>query len=243
MFRGGYGYKSMDTDFDQDTNESSAVAKRLQADGISAFVLWYRSNPYYQPIPLLDMQRAVRYVRAHAAEYGYSKDAIGAVGFSAGGAQTSLFLNILRNKPVSWPGYTPDDTDRVDDTLNFAAHIYPCLNYRYMVPMMFASFPAEEVRNKKRREELLEQYDSVRHMNSQGVPQFLCYGTSDILVDPRQTEEYAAVLKETGTPYKLIRVKGANHGFGSGNNKPDKIGWWMDEFVRWIQDVTDRVKQ
>src|SRR5258708_19132562 len=54
--------------------------------GIAAFVLKYRLGPrYHHPIELGDAQRAIRMVRAHAAEYGVTADRIRIMGFSAGG--------------------------------------------------------------------------------------------------------------------------------------------------------------
>ena len=61
---GGYRMLAMN-------HEGRQVANWLNAMGISAFVLKYRLGPrYHHPIELGDAQRAIRLVRAHAAEYG-----------------------------------------------------------------------------------------------------------------------------------------------------------------------------
>ena len=66
--------------------EGSDVAKWLNERGITAFVLKYRLGPkYHHPIELGDGQRAIRYVRLHAKDYGYDEKRIGIWGFSAGG--------------------------------------------------------------------------------------------------------------------------------------------------------------
>ena len=67
---GGFSYKQSDLDGEGKQAEGDLVARELNKAGISAFVLWYRTNPYQFPIPLLDMQRAVRFLRFHAGEYG-----------------------------------------------------------------------------------------------------------------------------------------------------------------------------
>ena len=68
-------------------HEGSQVAAWLKRSyRITAFVLRYRLGPdYHHPIELGDAQRAIRYVRAHAVEYGVKPDRIGVWGFSAGG--------------------------------------------------------------------------------------------------------------------------------------------------------------
>ena len=68
-------------------NTREAISREwLNHLGIPAFVLKYRLGPkYHHPVELGDAQRAVRYVRAHAAEYGINPTQIGIWGFSAGG--------------------------------------------------------------------------------------------------------------------------------------------------------------
>ncbi|HXE06844.1 MAG TPA: alpha/beta hydrolase, partial [Acidobacteriaceae bacterium] len=80
---GGYTHLSM-------VKEGSDVAQWLNAHGVAAFVLKYRLGPkYHNPIELGDAQRAIRTVRANAAQYGIAPDHIGMWGFSAGGHLTA----------------------------------------------------------------------------------------------------------------------------------------------------------
>ena len=225
---GGYTFKSME-------GEGTQIAEALQKSGITAFVLWYRTNPYYQPIPLMDMQRAVRYVRYHAKEYGYEENQIGAIGFSAGGAQVSLFMNIYQGKKTEYPGYEPDEIDKMDDRLNFAALIYPALSYLYNKPMLFASFPAENVRQEAMREEYLDEYNAVTHMRSAGIPHYIGYGTKDDMVSLKQIEEYVKRLDETGTPYRKFLVDGAGHGYGAAIGQ--KFYYWLENYISWLKNL------
>lgn len=67
-------------------HEGVLVSQWLKERGIAAFLLRYRLRPIYNREHWLkDGQRALQYIRAHAAEYGVSPNRIGAVGFSAGG--------------------------------------------------------------------------------------------------------------------------------------------------------------
>src|ERR1700722_11814608 len=66
--------------------EGSDVAHWLNERGVAAFVLTYRLGPkYHHPVEMEDAQRAIRMVRANAAEYGGAPDRVGRGGFSAGG--------------------------------------------------------------------------------------------------------------------------------------------------------------
>lgn len=81
---GGHRFLSIDT-------EGTNVAEWLNSIGVAAFVLKYRlarepDSPYQvEKDPLADVQRAIRTVRAHSAEWNVNPVKIGVMGFSAGG--------------------------------------------------------------------------------------------------------------------------------------------------------------
>ena len=78
--------------------------------GYTVFSLNHRATPRFQfPAPLEDVQRAVRFVRYHAAEYGIDPDRIGAVGGSSGGHLVSM-LGVLDGHGDS---DDPDPVNRV----------------------------------------------------------------------------------------------------------------------------------
>src|SRR5215469_2784412 len=67
-------------------HEGAPVAEWLNSIGVTAFVLKYRIAPrYHHPAPMLDAARAIRTIRARAAEWGIDPARIGILGFSAGG--------------------------------------------------------------------------------------------------------------------------------------------------------------
>ena len=80
--------------------EGVNLAEFLNKVGLHVFILRYRHDPYTHPIPLLDGVQAVRFVRAHAALYGFSKHLIGIMGLSAGGHLAAM-VSTLYNDPLS----------------------------------------------------------------------------------------------------------------------------------------------
>src|SRR3712207_3894091 len=75
---GGYGRLA--------DHEGQPVAEWLNSVGVTAFVLKYRLGPRYNhPAPLQDAARAIRTVRARAAEWGLAPARVGILGFPAGG--------------------------------------------------------------------------------------------------------------------------------------------------------------
>jgi acetyl esterase/lipase len=66
-------------------HEGILVAQWLKARGVAGFVLRYRLAPLYtRKDAHRDAQRALQYIRSHAAEYRLSVNRIGVIGFSAG---------------------------------------------------------------------------------------------------------------------------------------------------------------
>lgn len=218
---GGYGCVTSDgADY-----EGKSVALELNERNISAFVLHYRVNPYHHPLPLLDVQRAVRFLKKNAAELGIDPEKIALIGFSAGGYEIAGFLNLIRGRDFFSSDYTPDDTDNVDDGVFAAGLVYPVVNYRYNVPMLFCSYPAQDVRDDAERERLLDESDTALRFDSADVSQFITYGVNDSIVNAQGPEEYIRCARLAGTDITALPVEGVDHGYGRNHYFPQFLDW------------------
>src|SRR5262249_33300429 len=107
-------------------NEGRAPANFLNSLGVAAFVLRYRLGPQYRhPIELGDVQRGIRVVRSHAAEWHLAPDRIGVMGFSAGG-------HLASSASTHFDGGDPqaaDPTDRASSRPDFAVLCYPVISF------------------------------------------------------------------------------------------------------------------
>lgn len=80
------------------TNEGTKVATALNRMGVSAFVLKYRlaneaGSPYsVEGDAADDARRAVRWVRAHASDYGIDPERVGVMGFRKAGVSAELHM-------------------------------------------------------------------------------------------------------------------------------------------------------
>ena len=102
--------------FRSDQPEGVDVAEALSALGYQSFVVDYRLRPYTQQEGALDLARAVRFVRAHAQEYGIEEEDIAVMGFSAGGILSGeMLLNFDGevNGTALDADYVPDELDQV----------------------------------------------------------------------------------------------------------------------------------
>lgn len=107
-------------------NEGMVAAKSLNRVGVTAFVLKYRlardqgSNYSIESDAAADLRRAVRWVRAHAADYGIDPHRLGVMGFSAGGELVSL---VADNPEPSPPA--KDAIDKQSARPDFQVLVYP----------------------------------------------------------------------------------------------------------------------
>jgi acetyl esterase/lipase len=108
------------------TTEGVNVARALNRYGLTAFVLKYRlareeGSTATIDDAVSDVRRSIRWVRAHAQDYGIDPQRVGVMGFSAGGELVSLVADNLpttRTAPI-------DAIDRQNDRPDFQVLVFP----------------------------------------------------------------------------------------------------------------------
>ena len=108
------------------TSEGVNVGQALGRYGLTVFVLKYRlareeGSSYSIDDAAADVRRSIRWVRAHAADYGIDPKRVGVMGFSAGGELVSL---VADNHPTKEPAQK-DAVDRLSDRPNFQVLVFP----------------------------------------------------------------------------------------------------------------------
>jgi len=117
---GAHQFLSIDT-------EGINVAQWLNTIGVAAFVLKYRlareaDSPYQVEVhPFADAQRAIRMIRARAAEWGVDTNRIGIMGFSAGGEVALMASTRFDAGNAS----AAEPIERQSSRPNFQVLIYP----------------------------------------------------------------------------------------------------------------------
>lgn len=106
--------------------EGVEPAQYLAGLGVTAFALKYRlfreeGSPYTPDHMAADIRRAMRTVRARAAEWGLNPDRIGVMGWSAGGEVAAM----VAYRPVPGDPAAADPVERVSAKPNFQLIIYP----------------------------------------------------------------------------------------------------------------------
>lgn len=225
---GGFFYKEIDS-------EGYQRAKVLNEMGISAFVLDYRVNPYKAPASSMDMQRAVRYVRYHAEEYGIDSKKVGVMGSSAGGYVAASSALLLRDEVPDVEGYVPDEVDRESGKASFLSLFYPVTGF-YRNPSMLAILAGDDFFHDGKRRKLQDDYSLQNHLEGKVPPVFLIYGDKDPLKDMLDFEK---AMKEKGLSIETHVIPKASHGFSP---IKDTAGLWKEDYQKWLKRLFEQGK-
>jgi acetyl esterase/lipase len=220
---GGYGALAMN-------HEGWQVAYWLNAVGVSAFVLKYRLGPrYHHPIELGDAQRAIRTVRARAAEFGVKPDRIGMIGFSAGGHLTSTAeTHFDSGNPDA-----PDPIDRVSSRPDFAILGYPVISFT--APFTHKG-SARNLLGDSPDPKLLENLSNELQVTPQTPPTFLFTTSEDTGVPSENSVAFYLALHKAHVPAELHIFQHGPHGVGLDLGDP-ALGEWPKLLTNWLRGL------
>ena len=210
-------------------HEGRQLANLFNGMGVTAFVLKYRLGPrYHHPIELGDAQRAIRWVRAHAQQYGYHPDRIGLMGFSAGGHLASTAATHFDSgKPDA-----ADPIDRVGCRPDFLILGYPVIT---MLPPYAHEGSAENLLGKNPSTEQRRQMSNELNVTAQTPPTFLLSTSADTVVPPENSVNFYLALRKAGVPAELHVFERGPHGVGLDLEDP-VLGIWPTLLTNWLRE-------
>lgn len=210
--------------------EGGVEARWLAAHGVAAFVVQYRLAPYRFPVPMIDGERAVRYVRSHASEFGIDADKIGVWGFSAGG-HLAAFLSTTPDNPAP---ESSDPIDRVSARPDFQILSYGRFT---MDPSIPRAGNMEPLIGPDPSQKLLDEISPVLHVTAQTSPAFIYSTTGDQTVNSLNATAYYDALKRASVPAELHIFEQGPHGTGMGQNLPglSELAIWPVLLEDWMQ--------
>ena len=218
---GGYEHLAMD-------HEGKQIAEWLNGLGISAFVLKYRLGPkYHYPVELGDAQRAIRYVRAHAAEVGVPPDRIGIWGFSAGG-------HLASTAGTHFDDGLPNGLDVIDKQSSrpdFMILAYPVITFQAPYAHLGSR---RALLGENPDAALVRSLSNETQVTSRTPPTFLFHTTEDQVVPVENSVNFYLALRKAGVPAEMhIYLKG-KHGVGLAQSDP-VLRTWADRLSDWLR--------
>lgn len=214
-------------------HEGKAVAEWLNQRGVTAFVLKYRIVQYdrpapLHPAPLLDVQRAIRWVRAHASKYHLDPKRIGVWGFSAGGHLASTAaVHFDSGKPEG------DAIERQSCRPDFAILAYPVI--------MMEDRPAHagsrrQLLGDKPDPELVAFYSTHKQVKKDTPPIFLFHTEEDTAVPPENSRAFAEACRQKGVPVELVIYAKGPHGVGLASHDRE-LSQWTARLESWMKNL------
>lgn len=221
--------------------------------GYTVFAVYHGSQPKYTvPEIISDVKRAIRFIRAHAADYGIDPDRIGVTGGSAGG-HLSLMLGTAGD---DGDPKASDPIDRQSSRVQAVACFFPptdFLNYGARNKNAFTDNtlvklirvrPAVDIRDydevsgrfervddPEKFEALLRKIAPITHVTADDAPTMIVHGDADQLVPLQQSELILPLFKKAGVPAELIVKKGAGHSFQGMEPEYARMLDWFDKYL------------
>lgn len=218
---GSYVHLAMD-------HEGTQIAAWLNKLGISAYILKYRLGPkYHYPVELWDAQRALRYVRAHAAEFGIQPNHIGIWGFSAGGHLASTTGTHFDNGEPN----SSDPLARISSRPDFMILSYPVVT---MLEPYVHLGSRTNLLGDKPDPALVQLLSNELQVSAATPPTFIFHTTEDQVVPVENSINLYLALRKAGVPVEMhVYLKG-RHGAGLGQSDPI-LRTWPDHLSDWLK--------
>lgn len=210
-------------------HEGRPVAEWLNSLGVQAFVLKSRlgSSGYRHPVMLQDVQRAIRYVRRHAGEFGIDSSRIGILGFSAGGHVASSAGTHFDLGDSS----SSDSVERVSSRPDLMVLIYPVIT----MGKFGHAGSRENLLGKEPSSEAVELMSNEKQVTKDTAPAFLVHTENDSAVPVENSLMFADSLRQAGVGFELhVFEKGPKHGFGLAISDP-VVGTWPKLCEQWLR--------
>lgn len=222
---GGYVREVLD-------KEGFETARYFNKAGVTVFVLRYRlpaegwANG--ADVPLQDAQRAMRLIRANAAQYGIDPARVGVMGFSAGGHVAASLATRFGEKVYT----SVDGADSLDARPAFAGLLYPVITMdeNSHTGSRKALLHAGETKAS------IAHYSCEKWVTAETPPSFLCYALDDATVPPvgNAVAMYLA-LAAAKIRAEIHGFQEGGHGFGLRIAQGKPCAVWPDLFLSWAR--------
>jgi len=214
-------------------HEGEGYARWFAKQGITAFVVKYRlgskGHNHRHPAMLNDAARAVRLVRARAAEWSIDRDRIGVIGSSAGGHLASTIL-------TQFDAGRPDDADLIERESS-----RPTLGILCYPVITMGEFThggsRKNLLGPEPTPELIELLSSERQVIAETPPCFIWHTWEDKGVRMENATLFADALRKKGVRFELHIYEKGGHGLGLGDSggktTPHR---WTADCLAWLKE-------
>ncbi len=201
--------------------------------GITVFSVRHGSSPKFDmPEIVVDLRRAVRFIRFHAKGFGIDSERLALWGGSSGG-HLSLLLGMTADI-----GNEDTDEEFEKRTGRVAAVVayYPLSDLKRQVdfhlkknPDVLKQYPALDLETVQYKE-----FSPLNFVSSDDPPTLFIHGDKDEGVPIIESKSMHQALLEVGVKSKLITISGAGHGFAGKDADlalTEMVSWFGEHLV------------
>lgn len=210
-------------------HENEPIALALNDRGLSAFVCDYRVAPYCFPYPLLDAQRAIRWVRARAGKLNIDPACVAILGFSAGGHLVSTAGTHYDEGNPS----TGDPIDKYSCRPDALVLCYPVITFTKEFGHQGS---CDNLLGENPPAELVQSLCNETQVTSDTPPSFLWHTADDAGVPVENSLIFAQALSANRVPFELHVYEHGRHGLGLAEGT-GHIATWMDLCAEWLKEL------
>ena len=212
--------------------EAAEMARWLNPYGVTVLLMQYRlpaeGHANGKDAPLADAQRAVRFVRQNAAEWGLDPNRIGFLGASAAGHMGAL-LGAKFDKKV----YEPlDAADQLSARPDFMILLYPVVS---MEEKLTHPDTRSNLIGKNPSADLIKEYSADQQVSANAPQTFIVVTEDDPAVPPQNGINYHNALKKLGVQTELQSFKVGGHGFGIRDARQLPVSDWPNRAASWLR--------
>ena len=222
---GGYGHLA--------DHEGSHYARWLNEQGIAGFVLKYRlgSNGYRHPAMMNDAARAIRIVRARAAELKLDTQRVGIMGSSAGGHLASTLL-------THWDAGDTNSADAIERQSSRPDAVILCYPVVTLTDPFTHKGSRANLLGTNPPPDLVKELSADLQVNKSSPPCFIWSTEEDKTVPVENSLQLAAALRRAGVRFDLHIYERGPHGIGLGNKSFDteKFHPWTKACEFWLKE-------
>ncbi len=181
-------------------DEMAHICKKLAGQGFVAVNVDYRLAPAFNfPAPVQDLQQALRWMRANAAEQQIDAGRIALWGYSAG-AQLASLLGVLSPGDPNFA-----EGPRVQAVVSGGTPVDLRKGANSPLISQYIGRPIAEV------PELYLQASPIAYVSKDDPPMFLYHGSSDAIVGEINVTRMRGELERAGVPVETYIVHGLGH--------------------------------
>jgi acetyl esterase len=215
---------------DSKSGSEAYVADFLAPAGYAVFSVNYRLAPKYPyPYMVLDVQRAVRYIRFNAKQWNADPDKIALVGGSAGGFLSNMVG--LLNAPGD-PTAT-DPVDRVSAKAQAVVSLYAQSSFEFVTLNADVHRLLDPLIAQKGEKEAIREASPITYVSKDDPPFLEILGDQDEYIPFAEATNLQTALQKVGVSCDIIRIPGGKHGTGGWNKLPN-VPDWERQMTEWL---------